>query len=53
MTIFSSGGAGGGGGLGNLADELADMLSDGEDEYYEHGDSPEISIDMQNGGGRK
>lgn len=48
MSIFSSGGVGGGGGLGNLADELADMLSDEEDEYETEG-APDISFDLQNG----
>ncbi|OAA64555.1 hypothetical protein SPI_03202 [Niveomyces insectorum RCEF 264] len=50
LDVFSSGGAGEGtvegggmGGLGNLADELADALSDGDeedddDEYYEDGE---------------
>ncbi len=52
MSIFSSGGAGGGGGLGNLADELADMLSDeedGEDEYYDNDGAPDIRLDLQDG----
>lgn len=35
----------GGNGLGNLADELADALSDGEDEYYEGSGAPNISVD--------
>lgn len=41
----------GGGGLGNLADELADALSDGEDdEYYDHdGSAPSINYDLEEG----
>lgn len=35
-------GADGGNGLGNLADELADALSDGEDEYYDGSAAPDI-----------
>ena len=35
----------GGNGLGNLADELADALSDGEDEYYDQSGAPGISVD--------
>ncbi|KAK3325730.1 hypothetical protein B0H66DRAFT_136393 [Apodospora peruviana] len=51
--VFSSGGMGGGAdnGLGNLADELADMLSDGEedDEYYgdDGGGAPDISFEAE------
>ncbi|PSS02376.1 hypothetical protein BD289DRAFT_335405, partial [Coniella lustricola] len=33
-----------GNGLGNLADELADALSDGESEYYEGNGAPDISV---------
>jgi len=49
LDVFSSGGGGGlgSGGLGNLADELADALSDDE---YEYGDAPpDISVDLQDG----
>lgn len=35
-----------GNGLGNLADELADALSDGEDEYYEGSAAPDISVEV-------
>lgn len=56
MGVFSSGGMdAGGGGLGNLADELADALSDDddddeEDEYYEHdGSAPNISFELDEG----
>lgn len=43
---------GGGGGLGNLADELADALSDGEDdEYYDDNTgAPDVSFDVQEAG---
>ncbi|KAK4250204.1 hypothetical protein C7999DRAFT_11972 [Corynascus novoguineensis] len=51
----SSGGAeGGGGGLGNLADELAGALSDGEDGYdgYEEGEFDDEAADGQGSEGR-
>ncbi|TPX15119.1 uncharacterized protein E0L32_004677 [Thyridium curvatum] len=55
LDVFSSGGMGGmggGGGLGNLADELADALSDGEDdEYYDDNTgAPDVSFDVQEAG---
>lgn len=40
---------GSGNGLGNLADELADALSDGEDEYYEESGGPDITLDDTKG----
>jgi hypothetical protein len=53
IGVFSSGGLGGGGGLGNLADELADALSEGEDdddEYYGNdGAPPDISFELDEG----
>ena len=54
IAVFSSGGMGGGGGmggLGNLADELADALSDGdEDEYYDNdGTAPNSRLDLEEG----
>jgi hypothetical protein len=50
MDVFSSGGmAGGGGGLGNLADELADALSDDEEEDYDDAETPNITLDAQDG----
>jgi len=48
MDVFSSG-AVGGGGLGNLADELADALSDDEDDYGD--ETPNISVDLESGDG--
>lgn len=51
LDVLSSGGigGGGGGGMGNLADELADAWSEGEDdEYYDENneeDTPNINID--------
>lgn len=42
-------GSSGGNGLGNLADELADALSDGEDEYYEGSGAPDIAVDTIEG----
>lgn len=42
-------GSSGGNGLGNLADELADALSDGEDEYYEGTGAPDIAVDTIEG----
>lgn len=57
MNIFASGGAppAGGNGLGNLADELADAFSDGEDYddgYYEQGgeDAPDVGVDPGDSG---
>ncbi|KAH8772881.1 hypothetical protein F5883DRAFT_39026 [Diaporthe sp. PMI_573] len=49
-SMFNTSGMGlgdtdGGNGLGNLADELADALSDGEDEYYDQNGAPGISVD--------
>lgn len=38
-----------GNGLGNLADELADALSDGEDEYYEEHGAPDIAVEETDG----
>ncbi|KAK3952781.1 hypothetical protein QBC32DRAFT_133709 [Pseudoneurospora amorphoporcata] len=35
IGMFGNGGMDNGGGLGNLADELADAFSDGEDDYFE------------------
>lgn len=45
-------GGNGGNGLGNLADELADALSDGEDEFYDGADgpsAPDIAVDTTEG----
>lgn len=42
-------GSNSGNGLGNLADELADALSDGEDEYYEGPGAPDIAVDTTEG----
>lgn len=42
-------GSNSGNGLGNLADELADALSDGEDEYYEGSGAPDIAVDTTEG----
>ncbi|OIW29701.1 hypothetical protein CONLIGDRAFT_575857 [Coniochaeta ligniaria NRRL 30616] len=57
INIFSSGGVApaGGNGLGNLADELADAFSDGEDyddPYYDQGGeaAPDISVDLDQSG---
>ncbi|KAH8908931.1 hypothetical protein BR93DRAFT_926050 [Coniochaeta sp. PMI_546] len=57
INIFSSGGLppAGGNGLGNLADELADAFSDGEDYddgYYDHSGeaAPDISVDLDESG---
>lgn len=52
--MFSNSGMGlpgstGGNGLGNLADELADALSDGEDEYYEEHGAPDIAVEETDG----
>ncbi|CAK7208226.1 hypothetical protein SCUCBS95973_000031 [Sporothrix curviconia] len=58
LDVFSSGGMGGMsggngmGGMGNLADELADAFSDGEevDEYYDD-DEVEAQLQQMGGGG--
>ncbi|KAK6071826.1 hypothetical protein SCUP234_09541 [Seiridium cupressi] len=60
LSTFSGGNFDGGdNGLGNLADELADALSESgdedEEEYYEEGDGkrpPDISFDLPEDGGR-
>jgi len=43
---------GGGGGLGNLADELADALSEEDDDYYDQEDGvPGVNYDIEDGQG--
>jgi len=53
VDVFSSGAMGGGGlvggGMGNLADELADALSDDEEDYGD--ETPNISVDLEDGDG--
>ncbi|KAK0635537.1 hypothetical protein B0T17DRAFT_47221 [Bombardia bombarda] len=57
MGVFSSGNMGGSNGLGNLADELADALSeddDDDDEYYENeAGAPGISFDLDGSGAQE
>lgn len=46
--MFGNGGMDNGGGLGNLADELADAFSDGEDDYFEGPEGEEApNMDFQ------
>ena len=46
IGMFGNGGMDNGGGLGNLADELADAFSDGEDDYFEGQEGEEVPNDF-------